>query len=297
LYILVLILRPFIARDRLEAPKEDIDRIFRLYGNQSVAAFAIQHNKHHLLVANRQGLVAYASRGSIALACGDPIAPDDLFTNAAQDYVIHCERHSLKPCLYFASEEQLPTYHALKLQSVAVSEEAIVNLEMLEFAIPIAELGIVHPYDRSKDSDSLIDEQLEEVTEDWLEMRHMREMGFIAGHFSLEELAQGRVFVLGHRYRIEAFSFWLPYKNQRSAVLDILRQRRHTPPETVRAFVVQCLQLLKESGVQEASLSPSTIERSQIETFRPIWKTRYLIHPRGASVAKINRALAVIQKR
>ncbi|PYS27025.1 MAG: hypothetical protein DMG11_17775 [Acidobacteria bacterium] len=58
IYILVLILRPVILRDRLEAPKADIERIFRQYGRQSVAAFAVQQDKHHLLVAKAQGLVA-----------------------------------------------------------------------------------------------------------------------------------------------------------------------------------------------------------------------------------------------
>src|SRR5215468_7488138 len=62
LYILILVLRPFISRDRLEAPKEDVDRIFRMSGNDPVAVFAIQKDKHHLLVANGQGLAAYATK-------------------------------------------------------------------------------------------------------------------------------------------------------------------------------------------------------------------------------------------
>src|SRR6266700_2923336 len=57
LYILILVLRPFISRDRLGAPKEDINRIFRRSGNQAVSAFAIQKDKHHLLVGNGEGLV------------------------------------------------------------------------------------------------------------------------------------------------------------------------------------------------------------------------------------------------
>src|SRR5438093_2627432 len=72
LYILILVLRPFITRDRLEAPKDDVERIFRRSGNQSVSAFAIQRDKHHLLVANGEGLVAYAAKGSVAFACGHP---------------------------------------------------------------------------------------------------------------------------------------------------------------------------------------------------------------------------------
>jgi lysylphosphatidylglycerol synthetase-like protein (DUF2156 family)/membrane protein DedA with SNARE-associated domain len=301
LYILVLILRPFIMRDRLEAPKDAIERIFQQYGNRSLAAFAIQTDKHHLLVCNGQGLAAYAVRRSIALACGDPIARDEVFLKAVEDYVFHCKRHSLMPCVYLASEDRLGIYDSLKLQSTRAGEEAIVKLDTLNITTPIAELGaepgIVQRYDRLHESDPLIDEQLEEVTEDWLELRHMRETGFTAGHFSLEEIAQGPVFVLGNRYHIEAFSGWLPYKGGRAAVIDILRQRRYVPPEIMRAFVAESLRLLKESGFQEVSLSPATIDRRQIESFRPLWKPLYLIHPRGANLAKINGALAAIQKR
>jgi lysylphosphatidylglycerol synthetase-like protein (DUF2156 family) len=125
----------------------------------------------------------------------------------------------------------------------------------------------------------------------------MREMGFTLGHFSLEEISQGPVFVLGNRYRIEAFSAWLPYKNGKAAVLDILRQRRYAPPEIVRAFVAESLRLLKESGFEEASLAPATVDRKQIEGFQPRWRKLYLAHPRGANLSKINRALAVIKKR
>jgi lysylphosphatidylglycerol synthetase-like protein (DUF2156 family) len=297
LYILVLILRPFISRDRLEAPKEDIDRIFREHGNESVAAFAIQPDKHHLLVANRQGLVAYAARGSVALACGDPIASDKVFPEAVEEYVQHCRRHGWTPAVYFAAEDRLPIYHALKFQSSGVGEEAIVNLQEFTPVTQISGLGIIHRYDRSRGTDPIVDEQLEEVTEDWLELRHMREMGFTAGHFSLEQLARGPVFLLGSRYRIEAFCAWLPYKNGKAAVLDLLRQRRHTPQEIMWAFVSESLRLLKESGFEEASLTAATVDREQIETFRPHWKARFLVYPRGANVSKITRAVAVIQRR
>jgi len=297
LYILVLVLRPFISRDRLEAPRTDVDRIFREYGTESVSTFTIQRNKHHLLVAGRQGLIGFATRGSIAVACGDPIVSREFFAQAVTDYVDHCGRHGWTPCVYFAAEECLPEYQALKMQSAAVSEEAIVNLKAFTAELSIGSLGIVHAYDRSKETEPLIDEQLEEVTEDWLELRHMREMGFTAGHFSLEQLGQGPVFVLGNPYRIEAFSTWLPYKNGKAAVLDILRQRRHTPHEIVRAFVTESLRLLKNSGFEEASLTAPAIDREQIESFQPVWKSRHLVYPRGANLSKITGALAVIQQR
>jgi lysylphosphatidylglycerol synthetase-like protein (DUF2156 family) len=200
------------------------------------------------------------------------------------------------PCIYYAAEERLPKYHALKLQSSRAGEEAILNLTALTIATPVAELGLVERYDRLSSGDPLIDEQLEEVSEDWLELRHMREMGFTAGHFSLEELAQGPVFVLGNRHHVEAFSMWLQYNEGKAVVLDVLRQRRYVPQRIMNAFVQESIRLLKEAGYQEATITPTTIDRAQIETFQPRWKRRYLVRPRGANLSKIERAVAAIQK-
>jgi phosphatidylglycerol lysyltransferase len=294
-YILILILRPFISRDRLEAPTEDIERIFTQYGDHSVAAFAVQRDKHHLLVANGRGLVAYAAKGSIAVACGDPLAPDDSFAAAVQDYRNHCGRHGWMPCVYLAAEERLPVYHALKFQSVRAAEEAIVDLRT--FTPPASRIQSVSRYDRSAGADPMIDEQLEEVTEDWLELRHMREMGFTAGHFSLEQLSEGPVFIHGNPHRVDVFSAWLTYKRGRAVVLDLIRQRRDTPADVVKGFVAESLRLLKEAGFEEARSTAAVIDRDQIESFSPRWVTRYLVYPRGANVGKITRTIKALEGR
>lgn len=297
IYVLILLLRPFILRDRLEAPKEEIDRIFQQHGNRPVAAFAVQPDKHHLLVANRQGLVAYATKGSTALACGDPIAPDHLFGQAVNDYVDHCMRHGWNPCVYLAAEERLPVYQSMRLQWVKVAEEAIIDLRSLHAAECVINAAAVRPYDRSQYADALIDEQLEEVTEDWLEIRHMREMSFTVGHFSLEQLSRGPVFIFGDRHYVQAFCAWLPYRKGKAAVLDLLRQRTNTPSETVVVLISHSLKMLKDAGFEEVSLTESTLDRKEIEKFHPRWESRYLVHRRAANLSKITKALTAIQKR
>jgi lysylphosphatidylglycerol synthetase-like protein (DUF2156 family)/membrane protein DedA with SNARE-associated domain len=297
IYILVLLLRPFILRDRLEAPDEDIHRIFREHGRQSPAAFAIQEDKHHLLVADNQGLVAYVVKRSIALACGDPMAPDHLLQQAVNDYVRHCRRHGWTPCIYLAAEDRLALYRGLRFQSLRAAEEAIVDLRTYDPGPGNASPIRVSRYDRSQDPDPFIDEQLEEVTEDWLETRHLHEMGFTVGRFSLEQFSEGPVFILGSRQRVDAFCAWLPYKHGRAAVLDLVRQRRRISQEEVRAFVAHVLGLMKNLGFEEVSLTAATIERDQIDVFRPRWETRYLIYPHGANAAKITRALNAVQNR
>jgi lysylphosphatidylglycerol synthetase-like protein (DUF2156 family)/membrane protein DedA with SNARE-associated domain len=297
LYILVLLLRPVILRKRLEAPAEDIDRIFQLYGTEPTAAFAVQPDKHHLLVANKQGLVAYATKTWIALSCGDPIASDEAFPQAVKDYIEHCGRHGWTPCVYLAAERRLPVYQSLRLQWIKVAEEAIVDLNTPVPLGNVAHAHAVHRYDRSEYTDALIDEQLEEVTEDWLEKRHMREMSFTLGRFSLEQLAQGPVFIFGDRHYVEAFCAWLPYKAGRAVVLDLVRQRRNAPPGTVEELLAHSLKMLRDLGYEEASLADSLLDRSEIEKFSPRWNEQFLVHPRGANLSKITKALQAIQKR
>jgi lysylphosphatidylglycerol synthetase-like protein (DUF2156 family)/membrane protein DedA with SNARE-associated domain len=297
LYILVLLLRPVILHKRLEAPAEDVSRIFERYGNESVAAFAVQTDKHHLLVADQEALVAYSTKGSIALACGDPIAPDDVFSQAVKDYVEHCGRHGWQSCVYLASERRLPVYQSHRLQWVKAADQAIVDLNHLS---PFGERGhanAVDRYDRSEAADALIDEQLEEVTEDWLEKRHLREMSFTLGRFSLEQLAQGPVFIFGDRNYVEAFCAWLPYKSGKAVVLDLVRQRRSAAPGTVLELLTHALEMLRDMGYEEASLNESVLDRSEIDTFAPRWEAQYLVHPRGANLAKITKAVSKIQKR
>jgi lysylphosphatidylglycerol synthetase-like protein (DUF2156 family) len=296
IYILILLLRPVILRDRLEAPGADIERIFRRYGNDSLAAFAIQGDKHHLLVAGGEGLVAYASKGSIALACGDPLAADGRFPDAVRDYLEHCQRHGWAACVYMAAESRLPVYHSLRMFSQKVADEAVVDLAQFSPAVASPQAADVHRYDRSRRADPLIDEQLEEVTEDWLETRHLREMGFTSGHFSLESLAAGPVFILGCRERVEAFCAWIVYRNNRGVVLDLVRQRRDAPENAVHILLLHALTLLK-AGYDEASLPTAALDRREIETFNPQWQSRYLVHPRGANVSRITRALDAIQRR
>ncbi len=83
-YILLLLLRPVVLRKRQEAPKGTVQRIFAKYGAHATAAFAVQPDKHHVLLADGRGLAAYAVKGAVAIACGDPMASTEDFLQSLQ---------------------------------------------------------------------------------------------------------------------------------------------------------------------------------------------------------------------
>ncbi len=197
-YLLTLLLRPVLLRRRLPPPAGALQRIFEAHGEHSLAAFAIDSDKHHLFVADGRGLVAYAVRGSVAMACGDPLAPEEQFQQSIDEYLHYCRQKSWTPVIYEASEARLFTYRAMGMKWFKIAEEAI--LDLTEFSLAgnkranlramvnkAKKAGMtVQAYHRKHYPVPSIDSQLEAVSQEWLADKRLGELGFTLGHFSLE---------------------------------------------------------------------------------------------------------------
>ncbi len=332
-YWLVLFLRPVILRKRQEASAEAIERIFRTHGKHSLSAFAIQGDKHHLLVAGKNALVAYATRAAVALAAGDPLAAEEDLERSVREYLDYCKKNGWTPCVYEAAEENLPVYHSLGLRSLKMAEEAVLDLK--EFSLAgnkranlramvnkAAKTGmIVEYYSRGKMADPATDEQLEEISEEWLSEKRMGELGFTLGRFSLEALNSVPVFIANVDGRAEAFCSWLPYLDGKGLVLDLMRKRRQAPAGTMDFLLSQSLLQLKAQGFDQASLANAPLAnvsepRGPLargvallfenmnsiygyknlfqfkKKFSPRWEGRYLIYPKGADLPRVAYALS-----
>ncbi len=272
MYLLFLILRPVIMRRRMEANPGVIQDIFHKHGRFSPAAFAIQSDKHHLLAAEGQGLVAYATRGNVAFACGDPLASEDQFKTTVLGYLEYCEHNGWTACIYDASEVNLPLYQSFDLRSIKIAEEAILDLR--EFSLAggkrahlrtmvhkIAKTGMtVHRYDGSQRTDAATGEQLEFISQEWLSEKHMGEGGFTLGRFSLDSLKDVPVFFSILDGKVQAFCSWLPYRGHTAVVLDLMRRRTQSPPGTMDQLIAESLLQLQAEGFCEASLANAPLQ-------------------------------------
>jgi lysylphosphatidylglycerol synthetase-like protein (DUF2156 family)/membrane protein DedA with SNARE-associated domain len=331
-YLMVMLLRPVILRKRQEASDEAIGQIFQNHSRHSLSAFAIQNDKHHLLLVERNALVAYAVRGTVALAAGDPLASEDDFVQSVREYLAYCSRNDWTPCIYEAAEERLPVYQALGLRSLKMAEEAILALQDFSLAgnkranlramvNKTAKSGmIVRGYNRGLQIEPEIDEQLEEISQEWLTEKRMGELGFSLGRFSLEGLDRTPVFLALLNDRVKAFCSWLPYRSEKAVVLDLMRKRKDVIAGTMDFLLCHALMQLKEMNYEEASLAnaplasvtPPTrpLERGVAllfenmnsfygyknlfqfkKKFAPRWEGRYLIYPKGADLPRVAYAL------
>lgn len=343
LYVLILLLRPVILRDRLEAPPEDVDRICRAHGLRPLSAFALRPDKHHLLVADGRGLVAYTVRNAVAVACGGPLcAPEDA-AESVRDFVEHCDRHGWRPCLYAVPAEELPVYASAGLKALRIGDEGILdprggearaNGPIVPAAeIPEASRGHAPPsraarseplsvwaYDRGAAIDPVIDEQIVEVSDEWLAAREIGELHFTFGSLDLAELSSVPVFVCGRRRRLEAFCTWLPYADGRGMALNLLRRRRDAREGCRERLLGWALEALASAGVREVSLGLVPVvasaggEKANMgpfaladrlgaiyryddlfalkDAFSPRWEPRHLVYSGDANLPRI--AVAVV---
>ena len=267
LYLLILLLRPVILRSRLEASPEAIDRIFRTHSQKSLSAFAIQSDKHHLLLVHNRALVGYATRGAIALSCGDPLAAEEDFLAAVREYLEFSRRNGWTPCIYEGAEDRLTAYHSLGLRSLKIAEEAILDLQTFNLAggkranlramvNKVLKCGMsVRAYDRKIAPDPALDEQLEAISQEWLAEKSLGEMGFTLGRFSLEGLQGIPVFLAMIGNNVEAFCSWLPYQSGRAVVLDLMRKRKEAVAGTMDVLLAHSLLQLQATGIAQASLA------------------------------------------
>lgn len=266
-YLLVLVLRPVILRRRQEAPPAEVERAVRDHGHHSLSALAAQQDKHHLSVAGGRGLVAYAVRGPIAFAAGDPLCADADREAAARDWLEHCRRNGWTPCVYEAAEERRALYGHLGLRSLKMAEEAIVELPSFSLAggSRAALRSMVHKvkrqglevtrYERRCGAEPAIDVQIDEISREWLADRRLGEMGFSLGRFSLDALDEQHVFLARQGERVLAFTTWRPYRAGRAALLDLMRRRSDAPSGTMDLLVSSALEALRDAGLEEASLA------------------------------------------
>jgi phosphatidylglycerol lysyltransferase len=167
----------------------------------------------------------------------------------------------------------------------------------------------------------LVDEQLEEISQEWLAEKRIGELGFTLGRFSLEALSGVPVFIAILQERIEAFCSWLPYRADTAVVLDLMRKRKDAVSGTMDFLICQSLQQLKSMGYSQASLANAPLAnvsepRRALDRgvallfenmnavygyknlfqfkkkFAPRWEGRYLIYPKGADLPRVAYALA-----
>lgn len=305
------------------------------HGQDSLSCFAKQDDKRHFTVDGR-AFVGFRLRSRVAVVAGDPVGEAEAIPGVIAGFVEHCRVNDWVPVFYETSARYLDLYGDHGLRWFKVGEEAVLDLatwslgggavaKVRQFVNKIRREApdlAVGEYQRRVPNQDL-DDQLEDVSSEWLAGKTGGEMGFNLSVFSVDGLRDKRTFVARRSNgTVEAFVTWLPYRAGRAAVLDAMRHRRSAPPGVMDLLIAESALAFKREGLEAVSLAvapladaggapaASAYDRavrlifehfSQVygyrtlfqfkKKFAPRWEPRYLAFPRPDLLPRIAYAL------
>jgi phosphatidylglycerol lysyltransferase len=337
-FVFAALLAPVAWRRETTADLEGVARLAGLHGRDAMSYFAKQSDKRHTRLEH-DSFVGYRVMRRVAVAAGDPVGPEEAIPGAIAAFTALCGRNDWVPVFYETSERWLPAYAACGLRWFKVAEEAVIPLPGFTLAgSKIAKIrhgvakaereapGIAVWEYRSDARDPDVDEQLEDVSAEWLRQKGSAELGFNLGVFSVDDLADKRTVVASRPDGVVwAFLTWLPYRQGRALVLDAMRRRDAAPASVMDLLIARSALLFKEEGLEAISLgaaplanadeqaNPSVYDRgvrlifehfSAVygyrslfhfkKKFNPAWESRYLVFPRPDLLPRIAYALTAV---
>jgi lysyl-tRNA synthetase, class II len=296
--------------------------LVRAHGDDTLAFFKLREDTHYLFDATRRAFFAYRVEAGTMLISGDPVGPDDALPGLIRDGCALADRFGLKLGVVGASSRTLPLFADAGLRALYVGDEAIVDtggfslegrairkvrqsvnrLDGAGFSIALEESG------------SLTDEarvELERLAEDWRQGAPERGFSMALDSLRGDHHAETLLAVARDGEGVaRGFIQFVPTYGRSAVSLSMMRRDRSAPNGLTEYMIVRAIELLRDRGVDEASLNfaafarwmhdpRSRVERTlgrlvalanpyfQIESlyrfnakFAPSWEPRFLLYER-----------------
>lgn len=308
----------------LKPNREQLEKAAQIIAqsNQADGGLALTGDKALLFHASGNAFVMYAQRSRSLIALFDPIGPARERAELIWQFRDLCDRHNSRPVFYQVRAENLPFYMDIGLSAIKLGEEARVDL--LRFDLENqgkAMKDLRYTWNRSQRDGLKVEfyqpgqapfEQLQTISDTWLQGKSGREKGFSLGRFDRDYLSFFRIAVVYDGERPVAFCNLLETQTRQLASLDLMRVSPDAPKLTMEFLMLALLMHFKEQGLAQFSLgmvplagmqprrgAPMTQRLGALvfqrgeglynfqglrrfkEKFQPTWEPRYMAVPTG----------------
>src|SRR3954469_18269252 len=222
--------------------------------------------------------LAYRKHAGVAVALGDPIAPDGTAAAPVTEFTTMCENSGLVPCVFSATEETVAATREQGWQHVQVAEDNVLDLEKLEFRGKVwqdvrsalnkaAKQDIDFRLVRLADQPEPILAQVRALSEEWMSGKAMPEMGFTLGGLDEAMDPATRVgLAVDAEGTVHGVTSWLPVHTGAGKVggwtLDVMRRSAHGFRPVMEFLIASACLAFREEGARFVSLSGAPLARS-----------------------------------
>ena len=265
---LLLVLRPVVFRTVILAHQRQRARELVLAdGQNSISYLALEDDKMLFFSNSAPGVVAYRIVGDYVIALGDPICAEDDFAAVLRDFYLFCAESDYVAVFLGTTGRYLAEYKAMGLDYIKCGEEAQFDLPRFDLAggakakfrskfNGATHSGVtVHEYRPTVAKDTAIEHAFDRISDDWLEGKKSRQLGFLLGGVGLHNPMEKRYFYATDKAgKIVAFHVFLPYQGKRGYLVDVTRRCHDAPAGVTEKINGEAFLQFKAEGCAVASL-------------------------------------------
>jgi len=230
--------------------------------------------------ASGQGVVSYQVQGRTVIGLGDPVTAPGEVAAVAEEFVTAAADAGLGACIFSATDEVRDWAEARGWVSLAVAQEAVIDLSELAFTgkkwqdirtalNQAAKAGIEHRLVRLATQPRAIRVQVRSISAEWVGEKQLPEMGFTLG--GVDEAMDEQVWVslaIDADGTVHGFTSWLPVHAIGGEVtgwtLDVMRRAPESFRYTMEFLIASACQQFQADGYQMVSLSGAPLAQREL---------------------------------
>ena len=269
-FALLMLIRPVIIRQpATEQEHERARRMVESYGCSSLARFTLFEDKSYFF-SSSGSVIAYAEKGRVAVALGDPIGPAEDVSSVIGEFKEYCAKNDWQPAFYQVLPDNLEQYQGAGFNVLCIGQEGIVDLQnftlegktakVLRYAYNrFSRLGYQARVYEPPLPDSLLVE-LRNISDGWLTMMHGSEKRFSLGWFEDEYIRNCPVMTVHTPDgTINAFANIYPEYQRNEAPIDLMRHQQDAESGTMDFLFVSLFLWAKSKGYESFNLGLSAL--------------------------------------
>lgn len=248
------------------------------HGGSTLSWMTTWPRNTYFVRADGRSYLAYRRHAGVAVALGDPIAPDGTAAATVTEFTAMCENSGLVPCVFSATEATVAATRELGWQHVQVAEDNVLDLDGLEFRgkawqdvrsalNKAAKQDIDFRLVRLADQPEPILAQVRALSEEWMADKAMPEMGFTLGGLDEAMDPATRVgLAVDAEGTVHGVTSWLPVYTGAGKVggwtLDVMRRSAHGFRPVMEFLIASACLAFRDEGARFVSLSGAPLARS-----------------------------------
>ncbi len=316
-----------------DIPEEKVlDKIRQIlkYATDPRANLVLLGDKRILFNDSGNAFLMYQIQGRSWVALGNPVGPEEQHPDLIWAFHGICERHGAWPVFYLVDEHYLSLFTELNLNIQPMGDDAIMPLQnfSLSGALRIEVRDVYTRIRQQNINMEIVDgaklralmPELKSVSNDWLDYRKTKEMGFSRGFYDPHYIENFPCATLSKDNRVIAFAVIWATPDKNEIGLDLIRHTRDAPINIMDYLIVEMMLTASSQGYrwfnlgtspiselkdhplaplwhrvgllmyrQSYSTTPISSLRRRKEKFNPQWRPKYLCSPGGVRTPRIMR--------